>query len=425
MATYGLIASLEDLEEAQMLNEEVSTDEVDNAALETELLDVQEQSNEIDTMDRDLDVATDAVDSLESLVESLKLMQKEGNFTRSTAAMYNHAKESIYARLGMECRDDQFLSLESFGDEQSTKHTLSVTIEEEQSTIRKVWEAIKKFVVQMFNKVMALLGNITNGAQEMARKAQSLMNLAEFKPGYNMTADEKKKYGSAFAIGQKSEDLVTISNNLVNFFNERTVTNLTTGAVAMLKEVALMYENKKSESDAHGKYMKSLYDNFTQNNNIKEVWDRGEGEYMSSETLPGGYGLRAFLSKDKDEFSFGMVTKEKAVIEYSDDKLPKDLAAAKAIGKNMFKLAGVIRSSQATVKSKSAEAKKIFDSINAKEDAKTNYAKNMQAIFKSLVTTTTAMSNYELKKGKEIIDLALKASKGSTAKEETKKEAAK
>ena len=49
----------------------------------------------------------------------------------------------------------------------------------------------------------------------------------------------------------------------------------------------------------------------------------------------------------------------------------------------------------------------------------------MQAIFKSLVTTTTAMSNYELKKGKEIIDLALKASKGSTAKEETKKEAAK
>lgn len=425
MATYGLIASLEDLEEAQMLNEEVSTDEVDNAALETELLDVQEQSNEIDTMDRDLDVATDAVDSLESLVESLKLMQKEGNFTRSTAAMYNHAKESIYARLGMECRDDQFLSLESFGDEQSTKHTLSVTIEEEQSTIRKVWEAIKKFVVQMFNKVMALLGNITNGAQEMARKAQSLMNLAEFKPGYTLTADEKKKYGSAFAIGQKSDDLVTISNNLVNFFNERTVTNLTTGAVAMLKEVALMYENKKSESDAHGKYMKSLYDNFTQNNNIKEVWDRGEGEYMSSETLPGGYGLRAFLSKDKDEFSFGMVTKEKAVVEYSDDKLPKDLAAAKAIGKNMFKLAGVIRSSQATVKSKSAEAKKIFDSINAKEDAKTNYAKNMQAIFKSLVTTTTAMSNYELKKGKEIIDLVLKASKGSTAKEETKKEAAK
>lgn len=425
MATYGLIASLEDLEEAQMLNEEVSTDEVDNAALETELLDVQEQSNEIDTMDRDLDVATDAVDSLESLVESLKLMQKEGNFTRSTAAMYNHAKESIYARLGMECRDDQFLSLESFGDEQSTKHTLSVTIEEEQSTIRKVWEAIKKFVVQMFNKVMALLGNITNGAQEMARKAQSLMNLAEFKPGYTMTADEKKKYGSAFAIGQKSDDLVTISNNIVNFFNERTVTNLTTGTVAMLKEVALMYENKKSESDAHGKYMKSLYDNFTQNNNIKEVWDRGEGEYMSSETLPGGYGLRAFLSKDKDEFSFGMVTKEKAVVEYSDDKLPKDLAAAKAIGKNMFKLAGVIRSSQATVKSKSAEAKKIFDSINAKEDAKTKYAKNMQAIFKSLVTTTTAMSNYELKKGKEIIDLALKASKGSTAKEETKKEAAK
>lgn len=448
----GIIASVEAYEAREGIDttdvtgdSDISvTDVVDNARLETELLDVQEQEHEYEGMERDLDDAEDAMQSLEALVESLEYVKKHDTFNKSVAAMYNHAKESIYARLGMECREENFVSLESLPEKGPSSIAVAAALEAEQSALRKVWEAVKKFVIQMYNSVVKFIAGLFGSAESLARRAKQVANITEFTPGYTLTDDEKKRYGKSFSADGAVLGLLLTSEELLKFFNEKLLTNIGKATIEVMDAAAthatLVASGKEilgSEARVENSALrlKSFMLEFEDNEFVKKEAGEGWTFVKASRPLPGGYGFRLYGTMGEKEniakYSFGRVEEEANNAVFPEKGLPKDLAEAKKIASNILRLAAVIRNNQKALKDMVDKAKNIIDKMKVvgvnegEEKAKLEAelrkdAKNMRDMFKSLSSVSTACANYEIKKSKEILDLVVKAAKGPGKQAETK-----
>ena len=442
MAIYkGLMASLESIEEREApIMDETSEagDVVDNAALETELLEVQEGGDEIASMNDEIEEAADAAESLESLRDSLISIQAKGGMDRHSAIFFNHAKEAIYSRLGMECRSEDFVSLESI-NEDSRQHVTRVALEDVKGKIKEIWAAIKKFIAQLWEKIKAFFGNINATAGQLAKRSAQLQVAVskEFSGNGELTEQQQAKYGKSLAVDGKVNNLTDIANQLLNAYKEGMLENLASAYVSVAKspdvtttvektEKRLFIFKKKITEVVTGPNpaISNIVGKFTPNEFVKSQWNKGEGEYSATPALPGGGGFRRFSpasAEAADAFGFGLVAPESKDVKFTSDLLPKDGNAAKAIAVAIGRLAGRIQKSDRKFTSQLDELKKMLDAPPKEEDeTATAKMKGYQTLFKDISSAATGFANYELRKGKEVLDLVSIAAGKKAAAEPAK-----
>ena len=109
-------------------------------------IELSQEDGYINTMFDALDHAEEAFSGILDLNQTLVDVKSHESFDPNTQRLYRNAQASLYKRLGI---DVKHLSCESHGD-------ITVSMEEEQSRVKKFFQAIWDFIVKIAEKVYQL-----------------------------------------------------------------------------------------------------------------------------------------------------------------------------------------------------------------------------------------------------------------------------
>ena len=423
----GIIASMEAYEAREGIGStdtEVTdttvTDVVDNAQLETELLDVQEQVDEVDHMEDELDDGIEAVEALESLIESTKYILKNGGFNKASIAMRNHAKDSIYARLGI-YPNDKLLAMESFNDNNPEKNNSMViaSLEEEASTFQKVKEALKKFITMIIENVSKVMTGLFSSSGQVIKRAEQLKkDIGVFNTAGELSDEQKGKFGKLFAISGKVGPLVNITR-LINAASAKANTQAFGDFILDWAKVRADFLGRNGESVASpmdiARAEGALADNFSENNFIKSQWNKGEGRYEASKPLPGGYGFMAYKHEELFTFKFGKVEADSNGVKFDVANMPKDKGEIIEIANTVIKIAENSKKKSDLFKKQLDAIKNLGANIKPKpgnEKEANKFFSQYKACVSSLNSVVVGFNNYSIRKCKEILDVAFISIKG-------------
>ena len=278
----GLVAALE----SEM--EEIAEQQVGVAApaapesLETEMLEtseaggaVEENLDAIDSADTDSGELSDLADTVEETVEN-------GGMDATTARVVEVAVESIYKRLGVPRK--AMPAMEAFGAEGNKLAATKIALETIKESLAKIWEAIKKAIVDMSAWVAKFLDSIFNGNTKLIARVKSVKEALAAAPDTKQTGNVKAGgFAKALTMGGKF-DTVEIIKGL----------KATAVAIEGTNELAVEIANVTE---------KAVQNDFAENGRaaVKNVFKGKKTQDGSSETcytpeLPGNRVL--FLTND-------------------------------------------------------------------------------------------------------------------------------
>lgn len=243
----------------------------------------------INTMFDALDHAEEAFSGIMDLNQTLVDVKSHESFDPNTQRLYRNAQSSLYKRLGI---DVKHLSCESHGD-------ITVSMEEEQSRVKKFFQAIWDFIVKIAEKVYQFVMGLSRVADKNAKKAEKISEALKKAESIQDLSEEKQaKYAKAFYYGDNKVSVANAMQRIVNQFellDPKAVLNVSTKMCEEMKK-NFKYVSSESALDANvfGPYM-SIVGNLNKALGITKAvssapkyFNKGsDNNYFETETLPG------------------------------------------------------------------------------------------------------------------------------------------
>ena len=243
----------------------------------------------INTMFDALDHAEEAFSGILDLNQTLADVKSHESFDPNTQRLYRNAQASLYKRLGIDVNRH---SCESHGD-------ITVSMEEEQSRVKKFFQAIWDFIVKIAEKVYQFVMGLSRVADKNAKKAEKIsVALKKAESIHDLSEEKQAKYAKAFYYGDDKVSVANAMQRIVNQFellDPKAVLNVSTKMCEEMKK-NFKYVSSESALDANvfSPYM-SIVGNLNKALGITKAvssapkyFNKGPDDtYFETETLPG------------------------------------------------------------------------------------------------------------------------------------------
>jgi len=252
-------------------------------------IELSKEDGYINTMFDALNHAEEAFSGILDLNQTLVDVKSHESFDPNTQRLYRNAQSSLYKRLGI---DVKHLSCESHGD-------ITVSMEEEQSRVKKFFQAIWDFIVKIAEKVYQFVMGLSRVADKNAKKAEKIsVALKKAESIHDLPEEKQAKYAKAFYYGDDKVSVANAMQRIVNQFellDPKAVLNVSTKMCEEMKK-NFKYVASESALDANvfGPYM-SIVGNLNNALGITKAvssapkyFNKGsDNNYFETETLPG------------------------------------------------------------------------------------------------------------------------------------------
>ena len=252
-------------------------------------IELSKEDGYINTMFDALNHAEEAFSGILDLNQTLVDVKSHESFDPNTQRLYRNAQSSLYKRLGI---DIKHLSCESHGD-------ITVSMEEEQSRIKKFFQAIWDFIVKIAEKVYQFVMGLSRVADKNAKKAEKIsVALKKAESIHDLSEEKQAKYAKAFYYGDNKVSVANAMQRIVNQFellDPKAALNVSTKMCEEMKK-NFKYVSSESALDANvfGPYM-SIVGNLNNALGITKAvssapkyFNKGSDDtYFETETLPG------------------------------------------------------------------------------------------------------------------------------------------
>lgn len=252
-------------------------------------IELSKEDGYINTMFDALDHAEEAFSGILDLNQTLVDVKSHESFDPNTQRLYRNAQASLYKRLGIDVRH---ISCESHGD-------ITVSMEEEQSRVKKFFQAIWDFIVKIAEKVYQFVMGLSRVADKNAKKAEKISAaLKKAESIHDLSEEKQAKYAKAFYYGDDKVSVANAMQRIVNQFellDPKAVLNVST---KMCEEIKKNFKYVMSEN-ALGANVFSPYMSIVGNLNkalgitkavssAPKYFNKGsDNNYFETETLPG------------------------------------------------------------------------------------------------------------------------------------------
>lgn len=252
-------------------------------------IELSKEDGYINTMFDALEHAEEAFSGILDLNQTLVDVKSHESFDPNTQRLYRNAQSSLYKRLGI---DIKHLSCESHGD-------ITVSMEEEQSRVKKFFQAIWDFIVKIAEKVYQFVMGLSRVADKNAKKAEKIsIALKKAESIQDLSEEKQAKYAKAFYYGDNKVSVANAMQRIINQFellDPKAVLNVSTKMCEEMKK-NFKYVASESALDANvfGPYM-SIVGNLNKALGITKAvssapkyFNKGsDNNYFETETLPG------------------------------------------------------------------------------------------------------------------------------------------
>lgn len=188
----------------------------------------------------------DAAEALEQVQEFVEAKQEKGGLTEGEAEAVQVATEALLSRFGGHVKV-KHVSLESFGAANGRATATAYTLENIGETVKKIWEAIKKWVKEFIAKAkdwfaahFSAAGMLKKAGAALAEKARNKIGTVESGEKFTMSGSERK-WLSKNAGDTKVSDNIKLLESLVNDVwtdkSIKEVQEVTKNALNALKDV--------------------------------------------------------------------------------------------------------------------------------------------------------------------------------------------
>lgn len=252
-------------------------------------IELSKEDGYINTMFDALNHAEEAFSGILDLNQTLFDVKSHESFDANTQRLYRNAQASLYKRLGIDVKN---ISQESHGD-------ITVSMEEEQSRVKKFFQAIWDFIVKIAEKVYQFVMGLSRVADKNAKKAEKIsIALKKAESIHDLPEEKQTKYAKAFYYGDDKVSVANAMQRIVNQFellDPKAVLNVST---KMCEEVKKNFKYVTSESalgaNVFNPYM-SIVGNLNKALGITKAvsgtpkyFTKGpDDSYFETETLPG------------------------------------------------------------------------------------------------------------------------------------------
>ena len=252
-------------------------------------IELSKEDGYINTMFDALDHAEEAFSGILDLNQTLVDVKSLESFDPNTQRLYRNAQTSLYKRLGIDVRHT---SQESHAD-------ITVSMEEEQSRVKKFFQAIWDFIVKIAEKVYQFVMGLSRVADKNAKKAEKISAaLKKAESIHDLSEEKQAKYAKAFYYGDGKVSVANAMQRIVNQFellDPKAVLNVST---KMCEEMKKNFKYVMSEN-ALGANVFSPYMSIVGNLNkalgitkavsgVPRYFNKGpDDNYFETETLPG------------------------------------------------------------------------------------------------------------------------------------------
>ena len=252
-------------------------------------IELSKEDGYINTMFDALDHAEEAFSGILDLNQTLVDVKSHESFDPNTQRLYRNAQSSLYKRLGIDVKRH---SCESHDD-------ITVSMEEEQSRVKKFFQAIWDFIVKIAEKVYQFVMGLSRVADKNAKKAEKIsIALKKAESIQDLSEEKQAKYAKAFYYGDDKVSVANAMQRIVNQFellDPKAVLNVSTKMCEEMKK-NFKYVASESALDANvfGPYM-SIVGNLNNALGITKAvssapkyFNKGPDDtYFETETLPG------------------------------------------------------------------------------------------------------------------------------------------
>lgn len=211
----GLVWAMEEIEEQEAAAATAEEPPMAVDSLETDMLDVNERTVEIEDTNTGIEEAVEDVDTLQNVAAIMDGSTENGGADVTSARLAAVTVESIYSRLGV--RKSQSLpAMESFGAKGTRLTATKIAVETIGETIKMIWEKIKAAAQKVWDWIKSFLNAIWNTAGKLKDRAAAL--LAKVKGLVGKKAEGKTDLGSvaaAVAVDGKT-DVAAVNTGLDN-----------------------------------------------------------------------------------------------------------------------------------------------------------------------------------------------------------------
>ena len=260
----------------------------------------------ISTMFDALHHAEEAFSGILDLNQTLVDVKSHESFDPNTQRLYRNAQTSLYKRLGIDVRH---ISCESHGD-------ITVSMEEEQSRVKKFFQAIWDFIVKIAEKVYQFVMGLSRVADKNAKKAEKIsIALKKAESIQDLSEEKQVKYAKAFYYGDNKVSVANAMQRIVNQFellDPKAVLNVSTKMCEeMKKNFKYVMSENALDANVFGPYM-SIVGNLNNALGITKAvsstpkyFNKGpDNNYFETETLPGNKKIcYAIDIKDMQKYS--------------------------------------------------------------------------------------------------------------------------
>lgn len=287
--TYSLIASalsMESEEYVEPSNETQSDLELEKACSEIEEAD---RSVERAAMEQEeLEAVAETMESIQISLESA-IADDEGLTAREAEAHRIALKHALRGALPM-----PVASLESFGDASERLEATQLSLESIGATIKKIWEAIKRAVMNAIRAIADFFAKLFGGVKRLREKAEKVVKdlEAKKKDGADLKDGELKDAPGLDRIHFKGDTnaveinrgATTIKNQVLNSIN-----SVVADATDLYKKMAAAIKDRKENDEA--------FDDLIMNT-AKKVHEKQLSDKAFGNPLPGGKLMVTTQSKD-------------------------------------------------------------------------------------------------------------------------------
>lgn len=147
-----------------------------------------EQDKQLQSMLTVFDSAVKEAIALENLNETLKASLESKNITPSAVMMINIAKRDIYSQLGI--KTTRNIAVESFNGKRFDSAALQLSIEENDSTLKRVWDAIVAFFKKIAKWISEKFDMVKARVSALRKKSEQVKAIALKYDSENVKTDE-------------------------------------------------------------------------------------------------------------------------------------------------------------------------------------------------------------------------------------------
>lgn len=430
----GLVWAMEELQEQEAAIAAATDMPAAADSLETDMIEVNERSEEVMDVVEAIEEAVEDTDTLEDIAAVMDESTENGGMDQTSARVAEVAIESIYKRLGVR-KSTAMPAMESFGTQGTRIGATKIALEGVKEVLKQAWDAIVAAITSIGKWVSEFLAKLFDANVKLKARAEALKKQAEGFTQDPSSKDPKVELGGlASALSYKGKvDAKSVSEGVKGLLNAMATQTFVVAAVveASTDSAALEAVIASEEGMAKFKVMAVEGSGFT------KVGEAKDGVVtLRSEEMLGNQAIAISVPDAKDgKEALQAVSKLSIKVETFDAKAiaPKGDVIAADRGEMNDIIGGVIAISAEIEKSKAAAKKleearkKLIADIKkfastAKETDKTSadrakmVQKAIAAYGRFTAATPVAYNKVGLSASKAALDFvekSLKAQKGS------------